>query len=153
MTLPAALGAGAFSSEVTSSSSRPCGSSSQSSSLRSSPSSPSSLSWPCCPPMCEMALIAACTRGSRCTPSRIHQRDKKNSVSLKEVLTSERACASRRRRARATRHTQAIALGTCRIDVGGNRDCRKTLCWKLFSEFSVCTHSTRWSMQRLACER
>jgi hypothetical protein len=34
----------------TSSSWRPCGSSSQSSSLRSSPSSPSSLSWPCCPP-------------------------------------------------------------------------------------------------------
>jgi len=37
-------------SKLTSSSWRPCGSSSQSSSLRSSPSSPSSLSWPCCPP-------------------------------------------------------------------------------------------------------
>jgi hypothetical protein len=72
----------------TSSSWRPCGSSSQSSSLRSSPSSPSSLSWPCCPPNKEMTLVAACIRESKCTTFRIHQRTQKNSVPLKEVLTS-----------------------------------------------------------------
>src|SRR3954467_13062124 len=32
-------------------------------------------------------LIAACTRESKCTTSRIHQHIEKNSVSLKEVLT------------------------------------------------------------------
>jgi hypothetical protein len=40
-----------------------------------------------------MALVAACTRESKCTTFRIHQRTQKNSFPLKEVLTqqSERA--------------------------------------------------------------
>src|SRR6476620_1020325 len=37
----------------------------------------------------EMALVAACTRESRCTTSRIHQRIQKNSFPLKEVLTQQ----------------------------------------------------------------
>ena len=40
-------------------------------------------------------LIAACTRESKCTTSRIHQHIEKNSVSLKEVLTSK--CRSMQR--------------------------------------------------------
>src|ERR1700753_724745 len=36
-----------------------------------------------------MALIAACTRESKCTISRIHQHTEKNSVQLKEVLTQQ----------------------------------------------------------------
>ena len=36
-----------------------------------------------------MALVAACTRESRCTTSRIHQRIQKNSFPLKEVLTQQ----------------------------------------------------------------
>jgi hypothetical protein len=40
-------------------------------------------------------LIAACTRESKCTTSRIHQHIEKNSVSLKEVLTSK--CRSTQR--------------------------------------------------------
>src|SRR3954464_6970440 len=35
----------------------------------------------------EIALVAACTRESKCTTSRIHQHIQKNSVQLKEVLT------------------------------------------------------------------
>jgi hypothetical protein len=42
----------------------------------------------------EMALVAACTRESRCTTSRIHQRIQKNSFPLKEVLTQQ--CESAR---------------------------------------------------------
>lgn len=38
----------------------------------------------------EMASFAACTRESRCTTSRIHQHVEKNSVPLKEVLTTQR---------------------------------------------------------------
>jgi hypothetical protein len=38
----------------------------------------------------EMASFAACTRESRCTTSRIHQHIRKNSVPLKEVLTTQR---------------------------------------------------------------
>src|SRR3982751_6205340 len=41
-----------------------------------------------------MALVAACTRESRCTTSRIHQHTQKNSVPLKEVLTQR--CESAR---------------------------------------------------------
>ena len=57
----------------------------------------------------EMALVAACTRESRCTTSRIHQRMIKNSVPLKEVLTRQ---ASSKRRAFAdntTKHAQVDA--------------------------------------------
>ena len=42
----------------------------------------------------EMALVAACTRESKCTTSRIHQRIQKNSFPLKEVLTQQ--CESAR---------------------------------------------------------
>ncbi len=40
-----------------------------------------------------MALVAACTRESRCTTSRIHQRIQKNSFPLKEVLTGQSVSA------------------------------------------------------------
>jgi hypothetical protein len=36
-----------------------------------------------------MALVAACTRESKCTTFRIHQRIQKNSFPLKEVLTQQ----------------------------------------------------------------
>ena len=71
----------------------------------------------------EMALVAACTRESRCTTSRIHQHIQKNSFPLKEVLTTE--CES----ARCTdvsdfttrsRLDEKIAATTC---VGVRKNC------------------------------
>ena len=90
MTLPTSNCRQSVRRSLTSSSWRPCGSSWQSSSLPTSPSwlSPSSLSWPCCPPeLVRWLLVGACTRESKCTSIRIHQHIEKNSVPLKEVLT------------------------------------------------------------------
>jgi hypothetical protein len=42
-----------------------------------------------------MALVAACTRESKCTTFRIHQRIQKNSFPLKEVLTQQCESAQR----------------------------------------------------------
>ena len=109
---------------------RPCGSSSQSSSLR---SSPSSLSWPCCPPnVVRWLQFAACTRESRCTSSRIHQRIQKNSVPLKEVLTPRRRSASRATCDDAARcwHPDTRSAFVSCIDIC--QDCRKCLEYSCF---------------------
>ena len=113
------------------SSSRPCGSSSQSSSLRSSPSSPSLLSWPCCPPIRDH-LIAACTRESKCTASRIHQHTEKNIFPLKEVLTLQ--AESARRTALTTRRKRPCvdAKNPLKISASRSRDYKKCLCRSTF---------------------
>jgi hypothetical protein len=126
-----------------SSSSKPCESSSHTSSRRSSPSSPSSLSWPCCPPdVVRWLQFAACTRESRCTSSRIHQHIEKNSVPLKEVLTQR--CGRARsatsdnnamRRNRDARNARAAGIGIC-------QDRRKALCCSRFLNLRT-THATR----------
>ena len=55
----------------------------------------------------EMASFAACTRESRCTTSRIHQHIEKNSVPLKEVLTTQRQRARSAVIASTTTRSQA----------------------------------------------
>ena len=47
------------------------------------------------PSINEMALSLSCTRESKCTAFGLHQRVKKNSVPLKEVLTQQARCDSR----------------------------------------------------------
>ena len=109
---------------------RPCGSSSQSSSLR---SSPSSLSWPCCPPNVVRWLSLLRTLGNRdAHSSRIHQRIQKNSVSLKEVLTRGRARASRASCDDATTCSHHDVRNTCAVCVFVCQDCRKCLCRRHF---------------------
>jgi hypothetical protein len=59
-------------------------------------------------------LIAACTRESRCTTSRIHQHTEKNSFWLKEVLTH---------RSEPTRRTMIVAAQRCaRINAKHRRE-------------------------------
>ena len=72
----------------------------------------------------EMALVAACTRESRCTTSRIHQRIQKNSFPLKEVLTGESASTRSDDVGDFTtrsRRDEKIAATTC---VGVRKFCR-----------------------------
>jgi hypothetical protein len=138
-------------SELTSSSWRPCGSSSQSSSLRSSPSSPSSLSWPCCPPNVEMmTLVAACTRESKCTASRIHQHVQKNSVPLKEVLTSRSESVRSNDIGDTSTRSHADAKNAATINVDTCQYCRKRLCR---SAFLNCAIDERDSIDVVATHR
>ncbi len=85
-----------------------------------------------------MALTAACTRGSRCTTSRIHQHDEKNSVLLKEVLTRERASMRRASFDDTTTHSSDEAGSACTAGIGKCQDCSKALCRRHFlhSRFS-----------------
>ena len=69
----------------------------------------------------------ACTRGSRCTTSRIHQHTEKNSVPLKEVLTGKGERAQRsstRKRARRARDDARLARIFAMVI---RRECRKCL--------------------------
>ena len=79
-----------------------------------------------------MALVAACTRESRCTTSRIHQRNQKNSVPLKEVLTWRRANTSRASCNDATMRARHDARNACAVCIGICQDCMKCLCRSAF---------------------
>ena len=86
--------------------------------------------------------FAVCTRESRCTSSRIHQRIQKNSVPLKEVLTRRRGSASRASFDDATRRSHHDARNACVACTDICQDCRKPLCQRHFFD-SRMTHILR----------
>ena len=95
-----------------------------------------------------MALVAACIRESICTASRIHQHIRKNSVSLKEVLTHR--CAQRQRSSskQSTTRLRDYAKSADAADIGICQHRRKCLYSRRFlhSHFAArCTKATRVS--------
>src|SRR4051812_12193786 len=88
-----------------------------------------------------MALVAACIRESICTASRIHQHIRKNSVSLKEVLTRQCQRASDALNDNATTRTGSDADSARNPSLGECQDCRKRLCRRCFLH-SLVTHAT-----------
>jgi hypothetical protein len=79
-----------------------------------------------------MALTAACTRESKCTISRIHQRMKKNSVQLKEVLTQQRQRAQCTSTAKTTNLLQDDASSPRKFSACICQYRRKCLCHRHF---------------------
>ena len=61
-------------------------------------------------------MIAACTRESKCTTSRIHQQTEKNTVPLKEVLTHPPANARRTLISNTTIHPRSDASSAQKYD-------------------------------------
>ena len=80
----------------------------------------------------EIALVAACTRESKCTTSRIHQHIQKNSVPLKEVLTQQCVSARRADIGDTTTCSHANAKSAATTDVGICQYRRKRLCPSAF---------------------
>src|ERR1700694_6282185 len=79
-----------------------------------------------------MAIIAACTRESRCTTSRIHQHIRKNSVLLKEVLTHRCQSAPRALVDNTTNHSHDDTNSALKSDTGDCQHHRKCLCCRGF---------------------
>ena len=69
--------------------------------------------------------LAACTRESICTTSRIHQQTEKNSVPLKEVLTQRWQCAQRASPIKSALRSRDDARNAATADIGICQRCRK----------------------------
>src|ERR1700753_679388 len=79
-----------------------------------------------------MALIAACTRESKCTISRIHQRIEKNSVQLKEVLTQQWQSAQHASTWKPTDLLHDDASRAQKSNARTYEHCKKCLCHRHF---------------------
>src|SRR4051812_35268442 len=79
-----------------------------------------------------MALVAACIRESICTASRIHQHIRKNSVSLKEVLTRQCQHAQHALNDNTTTRVRSNANSALKPCLDECRDCRKCLYCRCF---------------------
>jgi hypothetical protein len=97
-----------------------------------------------------MTLVAACIRESRCTTSRIHQRTQKNSVPLKEVLTSRSESVRSDDIGDTSTRSHADAKSVATIDVVTSQYRRNRLCC---STFLNCAIDDRYSIDVVATHR